>query len=791
VVDGQRAVLAVDPAAVGSGSGSVWAASPSASAVSRVDPVSSVAVDRIPLGAEPGGVVSGGGAVWIASTVGATVSRVDPVTEQVIQTIALPGSNLGALAYGAGTVWVADSVARRVFAIDAVSGSLRRTLSTDVRPSALAVAGGSLWIAGYDTGTIEKVDPASGRSVARVRVGGGPVALAVSAGSLWVANNLDATVSRVNPGRLKVSATIPVGSSPTAVLATVGSVWVADGRPGGVSRIDPRRNRIITTVAVGGTPTSLTASAGKLWVGVAEAEGGHRGGTLVLVTTQRFASVDPAFYNVAFTPQFIGLAYDTLLTFQHSGGGDGVRLVPDLALSIPTPTDGGTGYAFRLRPGIRYSDARLVRADDFRRAIERLFRLGSPGRSFFTGIVGADRCAAGASACDLSQGIVTDDRAGTVVFHLTAPDADFPYKLTEQAFSAPIPPAGSDRAAGALPPGTGPYRIAESDGHEVRFVRNPWFREWSHAAQPEGNPDEIVWRFPASAERAVDDIRSGRADWFFGLIPAAQYRRLELLKPSLVHSLPQYAVDFAHLNTHLAPFDQVQVRQAFNYAIDRRRLAELYGGSSFATPTCQPLAPGLPGYRRYCPYTVTPSPSGAYTGPDLGKARRLVRESGTRGQRVDVWGALDESYIPPAVPSYLAGVLRSLGYRVHLHLQRLATITQAQRRRHQLSVDGDWIAEYPAPSAYLPQFFGCRGGNSNGYYCNPQLDHEMQTALRLEGRNPARASELWTDIDHQVTDDAAWVPTVNLREVDLVSGRLHNYQYNPVWGFLPDQGWLG
>ena len=41
-----------------------------------------------------------------------------------------------------------------------------------------------------------------------------------------------------------------------------------------------------------------------------------------------------------------------------------------------------------------------------------------------------------------------------------------------------------------------------------------------------------------------------------------------------------------------------------------------------------------------------------------------------------------------------------------------------------------------------------------------------------------------------LTGDAAWVPTVNLRAVDLVSSRLRNYQYNPVWGFLADQSWL-
>jgi peptide/nickel transport system substrate-binding protein len=96
------------------------------------------------------------------------------------------------------------------------------------------------------------------------------------------------------------------------------------------------------------------------------------------------SAVDPAFCNLAGNPQFIGLAYDTLVTFQKSPSSDGLRLVPDLALAIPAATDGGTTYAFRIRPGIRYSDGEPLRASDFRRAIERLFRVGSPGTSYFS-----------------------------------------------------------------------------------------------------------------------------------------------------------------------------------------------------------------------------------------------------------------------------------------------------------------------------------------------------------------------------------------------------------------------
>jgi len=288
----------------------------------------------------------------------------------------------------------------------------------------------------------------------------------------------------------------------------------------------------------------------------------------------------------------------------------------------------------------------------------------------------------------------------------------------------------------------------------------------------------------------VTAIARGRADWLWAQVPAAQYQRLELQDPAQLHSNPQFAVDFAPFNTHLAPFNDLRVRQALNYAINRREIAQLYGGPQFATPTCQVIAPGLPGYGRYCPYTLHPRRGAGWSAPNLARARQLVAESGTRGERVEVWGSPDEGFVPPATAAYIAGVLRSLGYRVRLRMVPVATITSQMWRRMQVSVDGNWLANYPDPSSYLPEFFGCGGANSNGYYCNPALDRQMRQAELLELSDPPRARAIWESVDRQLTNDAIWLPTVTTRDVELTSRRLRNYQYNPVWGFLADQSWL-
>jgi len=66
----------------------------------------------------------------------------------------------------------------------------------------------------------------------------------------------------------------------------------------------------------------------------------------------------------------------------------------------------------------------------------------------------------------------------------------------------------------------------------------------------------------------------------------------------------------------------------------------------------------------------------------------------------------------------------------------------------------------------------------------------MPQAGLLELITPAKASALWAAIDRQITDAAPWVTYATERDVDLVSKRLHNYEFNPVWGILVDQAWL-
>jgi YVTN family beta-propeller protein len=773
----RAAELPGSPGAAVAAAGSLWIADPDDQLVLRLDPESGEVADRIPVEG-PGGLVASGGAVWATSTLGAAV-RIDPATGRITQTVAIGSTNLSAIGARPGEVWVADATNRSLVVLDARTGAVKATHPLELRPTGVATVDHTVWVTAHDEGLIAQVDPTSGRTLQTVRVGNGPAALAVAGGALWVANNLDSTVSRVDPRTGAVAATVAVGSGPAALAGAGRSLWVASQYAGTVARIDTATNRVTRTVRVAGQPTSLAVTGGRVWTGSAPSPSAHRGGTLTLLSTAPMPTIDPGLHYQSSPLQFGRLVYDSLVSFRVTPGPAGLQLVPDLAVALPSPARGGTSYTFRLRRGIRYSDGRALRAADFRRGIERLFRIRSFGASYFGGVVGARACRRRPARCSLAAGIATDDRTGSVAFRLRSPDPDFLFKLTVFSYAAPIPPGVPDREVGRTPvPGTGPYRIARFEDGELRLVRNERFREWSHAAQPAGNPDVIAWRPAASFDAAARAVEQNRGDWIFGLLPPARLPAIRLAHPAQVHTNPSLIFDFIPLNTHRPPFDDVRVRRALNFAVDRAKVARMYG-PGVATPRCQALLPGLPGHRPYCPYPH-----------DLAKAKALVAASGTRGQRVDVWGTTDEIGTPRRMPAYVAGVLRSLGYRVRLHVRPIASITPSLRRRIQLSVDGDWLADYPAPSAYLPQFFGCHGGLTNGYVCDRRLDRMMERATRLQLSDGRRAAAAWAAVDLRITDRALWVATVNIKPPQLVSSRVRNYQFHPVWDFIADQAWV-
>jgi YVTN family beta-propeller protein len=796
-----------EPHGAAAGAGAIWVSSGGRS-LAKIDPERHTVDQTIDVGAGPEGVAVNGRDVWVANSLDNTVSRVSADTDEVTASYDV-GNTPTALAVGEGSVWVANSGDGSVTQLDARTGKLVRTIDVHAPVRGIAYGGGSLWVTNPVGNAVIRVPTKSPSSTTTIDVGTGPSAVAYGDGSVWVANDSGGTVSRIDPATNSMKDLIPVGAAPNGIAVTPKAVWVSDEVEGTLKRIDPATGGVTKRSRLGGRPEAVTVAGGSVFVGVQAAGEAHRGGNLRLLTPV-FDYIDPALAYYVGTWDIDSVIGDGLVGFKRVGGVDGNTLVADLATSLQQPSDGGRTYTFQLRPGIRFSNGKEVTPRDVRATFERIYRaygFSEPEKGvkrsrehspaldtgYYGGIVGADACQKHPRACDLSRGIVTSDADRTVTFHLTAPDPEFLYKLAIPF--ATILPGGTPVGGTQRIAGTGPYKIAEFNAHHyVRLVRNTFFRVWSPAAQPAGVPDTIELTVnlnrggkgePLDGDKAFLATAAGHADFAEAGVPAELLATARTQYPAQLHVTPAPSVAWVLLNTHRRPFDNVHARRALAFALDRARMVELAGGSESAQVTCQPLPPGLPGFRPYCPFTAG-GETARWLAPDLARAQAEVRRSGTRGARVRVITTEEVAGVE-AQNLELAATLRRLGYRVTFTRYATDHAYFNEAFNHADRVDAvvnGWVQDYPAASNFL----GALNCPVSPYNCSKPYRRKFERAAAAA--SASGSADPWTQLDRYVTDNATVVPFLNQKSIDFSSKRVGNYQHHPEYDLLIDQLWV-
>jgi len=781
------------PGASAIGFGSLWVAEPDRGIVARLDLQDGSVTDTIPVGNSPAGVAVGEGSVWVTNAGAGTVSRINVDTNEVSQTLDA-GSGPSGIAVGDGALWVADTIGAALLRVDPTSGAIK-AVALAGQPSSVAFTPNGVWVSVAPAG-IARVDPASPSVTLTQGVGSGPTAVLPAFGSIWIANHLDGTVSRVEPSTGRVEATISVRDGPNGLGAAGGSLWVANELDGSITAIDPATNTVEQTVPVGGAAASLAADGDGLWLAVGASATEHRGGTLTV--SSRFhapTSLDPAvLYGGGW--EILSITNDGLLAFKKVGGPDGATLVPDLASALPQVSADGLSYRFPLREGIRYSTGDLVRPEDFRHSLERALTLSSDAAGLYGAIEGADACAQSRSICDLSDSVVADAEA--VTFHLARPDTDLPFKLALPfAFAVPASMPAEDQGLDPVP-ATGPYMIVRASRGHIELARNPAFREWSGAAQPDGFVDGISLRFDQGLASAFDRLSAGEVDWMSEVPQPEDLASLQATHPDQVVLSPSAFTIFVGFDVRKPPFDDVRLRQALNYAIDRRHVVELLGGPTSNRATCQILPPNFQGYEPYCPYTLDPE-SGVWSAPDLHRARALIEDADAIGEEVTVWVMNEDPAVvdPVKTMRYVVQVLNELGLRAHLkivpHEKYFDTIYGGARpgsEGHPNVYLSGWLSDYPRAGDFIDPQFSCRGfGNPSGL-CSESLDAQIDDAHRLQATDPGAANGAWTAIDHRLVLDAVYVPLTNPVSAYVFSARTENVQVHPQWGILLSRLWV-
>ncbi|NHN88582.1 ABC transporter substrate-binding protein [Acetobacter conturbans] len=517
------------------------------------------------------------------------------------------------------------------------------------------------------------------------------------------------------------------------------------------------------------------------------------GGTLRLTASSSGGTLDPQISYVHITYQMEAIVYDGLTTFAKTPGPMDRHAIPDLVEALPAPEDGGKTYVFHLRHGIRFSNGREVTPDDVAASMRRIFRANSPTAGpYYSHIVGGTECLHDAEHCTLSGGVIPDDTAWTITFHLTHPDSEFFDRLAFQHASilpADTPPHDTGNTA---PLGTGPYRIASYEPNSgLVMERNPYFRQWDAEAQPAGYPDEIRYAFGLDPEAAVTAIENNQYDWMLENVPLDRQAEIGSRFSDRVRLIDQMVIYYAALNVNLPPFNDVRVRQALNYALNRKAVVIYNGGPAVSLAACQMLPTGAPGFEPGCAYTKGASPehpAPEWKEPDLALAKKLVAESGTAGQKVVI--VTPQSGGSDAIANEIRSTLTDLGYVASVRpITPVIEFSYIQNSDNNVQVGlTGWSADYPSASSFLQTLFSCatfipHSDNSinASQFCDHKFDALMDRAAEVSLTDRKAGDALWAEASRALMAQAPAVPLDQTRRVALMSSRLHGAFDTPIY----------
>lgn len=499
------------------------------------------------------------------------------------------------------------------------------------------------------------------------------------------------------------------------------------------------------------SPTSGGASSG----------GAGRPGVLTMVGADP-PTLDPALTQDATSAEYIVEIYSGLVALNTK-----MEVVPDLAERWELSDDGKT-YTFHLRTGAKFHDGKEIKASDFQYALERATdpETGSTVADTYLGdIVGARDKLAGKRK-QLPGVKVVDD--STLQLTIDAPKVYFLAKLTyPTAFVVDKANVESGRTWTDKPNGSGPFRLKEwRKGERIVLGRNENYYR--------GVPKLEEVRFLLSGGSSMTMYENDEIDTTpVGLNDIERVLdKSSPLSKELVTTV-RLGLFYVGFNNTKPPFDDVNVRRAFNYATDKERLVSVVL-KNIGRPVNGIIPPGMPGYNEKVKgYSLDPA-----------KAKEALAQSKYK----------DPSGLPPitfstvgagGAASPIATALQemwkqNLGVTADIQQVEWATyLTDLKNRKFQLfGGTAGWIADYPDPEDFHDVLFHSKSLDNNFAYANPQVDAALEKA-RVEKDVASRIS-MYHQIEDAILADAPLVPLYSEVDYQLVKPWVKGYQVPPA-----------
>jgi oligopeptide transport system substrate-binding protein len=486
---------------------------------------------------------------------------------------------------------------------------------------------------------------------------------------------------------------------------------------------------------------------------------GSSGNTLNLAYTGP-TTLDPALAADSTSDMYIVQIFSGLVRLDQN-----LQVAPDIASSWNPSSDGKT-YTFHLRQDVTFGDGKPVTAADFKYSWERALNPAtgsSTAGTYLNDIVGASDVLSG-RATQLSGVLILDDYTIQVTI-----DAPKPYFLEKMAFPTAYVVDKTNVQSGSNwwqhPNGTGPFKLKQwQSGRVLILQRNDNY--YGEKAQL----NQVVFRL--TGENPMQLYQLGSIDAAF---VSADYMGLVTDPNNPISKelevFPELSLTYIGFNASEPPFDDVNIRQAFSYAVDKERVISL-SVQNIISAAYGILPQGMPGYNAGL--------EGLRFDPE--KAKELIAAS--------KYGNV--SNLPPIVltlpgvgggiSGMIGGVIeewrRNLGVEVTVRqLEPEIFLSRINQEKDQLFLAG-WIADYPDPQDFLDLLFYTGAQNNTGDYSNPHLDSLLDEAA-IE-QDPGTRLQTYQAAEQLVVQDAAILPLFFGRSYFVVEPYVKDYMMNPL-----------
>jgi len=525
-----------------------------------------------------------------------------------------------------------------------------------------------------------------------------------------------------------------------------------------------------------------------------------------------------------------------LIGYNHVAGPAGAIVVPDLATSVPKPTNGGKRYTFKLKSGVKWGPPvdREITSQDVKYAIEREAnpKNGAQYAFYLSDVIKGWNAFSEGKAKSIS-GIKTPN-AKTVVFDLTAPTGDFLLRLGMPA-TFPMPKEvascfdGKAGAYGRYVIASGPYMIEGSEDLDISscksmkpisgfdgqtkliLVRNPNYNATTDSRKArENNPDRYEFLVNSNIDDIYNKIGAGELEDSYATASPKVFREYSTSpsKRKYLHSNWADGTYYVTMNLTQAPFDDVHVRRAMNWIIDRSALTKAWGGAVSGDVGEHIIPNTMLGGKldNYHPFK-TPGNTGS-----LKKALAEMKQSKyatdggvcTAKECKDVLLITDVREVDKLILPIVQANAKEIGITFTVRTVNGAyPVIQTTSKNIPISTRPRWFKDYADASTFIdPLFKGANiipSGNTNyalvglkpsqvkelGVTGNtknvPSIDTASEACGKLIGN--ARLS-CYAKIDKTLTEKIVpWVPYMSAKTVTILGPKVTKWSFDQNAGF--------